>query len=158
MSDHTDRPNRDWNLDKLRDWLRPRLERPDGVTCPVCTQHAQAYKRVVTRAMVGTMKLMLDAAMEKGHRAAWVKLSHIPQKTRDTATLQYWALIREHGEKRGWWQVTDAGYFFLTGSTKIDKYAHVYNGKQYAFSGEQVSVYDVDPEFQLHPVKGEDDD
>jgi hypothetical protein len=147
-----EKPPSDYTLDQLRDWLQPRLEQPGGTTCPCCGQHAQAYKRTITGPMVAVMANMLDAAREKGASDAWVHLAHVEQKSRDTATLRYWGLIREHGEKRGWWQVTEDGQNFLAGQYKVPKYAHVYRNKVYAHTGEPIGVRDVEPKFNFDAV------
>lgn len=140
--------NEDWTLKQLRDWLRPQLE-TGGVECPLCRQHAQAYKRMVTSAMVKVLARMLDTARASGHEDRWVKLADIEQETRASSMLHYWRLIREHGEKRGWWQVTEEGRLFLLGKTTISKYAHVYRNRVYAQTGPQVRVYDVEPKFDF---------
>lgn len=148
------RPQDSLTIREAREWLRPRTEQPGGVQCPVCGQHAQAYKRSVTSAMVHVMRRLRETAIRKsGNAEAWVKLSDVEQESRDAAMLAYWDLIREHGEKRGWWQITANGEAFLQGDLVIEKYAHVYRGRVYAHTGSGVRVTDVDPKFELKPVR-----
>lgn len=147
-----DKPPADATVEELRDWLRPRLEQPGGTTCPVCNQHAQAYKRTVNRGMVDVLGAMFYRSLppHSGEPdGRWLKLSDIPQHNRDAAALRYFHLIVEHTLKRGWWKITDDGVRFLRGEHTIDKYAHVYRGEVYGHSGPKVSVYDVDARFDL---------
>lgn len=140
-------PPRHFDLDELREWLRPRLEEPGGVECPVCRQHAQAYRRQVTRRMVEVMGRMLRWQTE--HPDRWVHLADQEQKSRDTTMLAYWNLITERPGHRGEWRVTDEGDYFLRGQLSILKYAHVYRGKVVGFSGEQIDVFNVAPGFDF---------
>jgi len=138
---------------EARDWLRPRTEHEHGVQCPVCGQHAQAYKRSVTMPMVKVMvRMRMKAIKQADDYTAWVKLSEVEQESRDSTMLAYWDLIREHGEKRGWWQITANGEDFLNGKLTIERYAHVYRGKVYAHTGPHVRVTDVYPKFELKAV------
>lgn len=156
MTDH--QPPSSLTIGEARDWLRPRTENPGGVTCPVCGQHAQAYKRSVTLPMVRVLRRMLAKAVrDKQDYAAWVKLADIEQETRDAGMLAYWGLIEEHELKRGWWRVTENGEAFLRNDLVIEKYAHVYRNKVYAHTGAPVRLSDVDPKFKLRSVKDEAD-
>lgn len=172
-----ERPPAHYNLDELRNWLKPRLEKPGGVRCPVCLQHAQAYKRKVTQSMVSVMGRMLRVqnetqpeldprAAKKADRAyetdefgkRWIHLPHIEQASRDATMLAYWKLIvewsvfREDGGRAGFWRVTDRGEQFLRGTYRIDTYAHVYRGEVYGFSGPQIDVLEVAPKFDLRQL------
>lgn len=142
----------DTPLREVMAWLRPRTEQPGGVQCPCCGQHAQAYKRTITGEMVAVMAGILDTARSKGASSAWVKLSEVMHKSHDTSMLAYWDLIREHGEKRGWWQITDEGEQFLQGVHTVQKYAHVYRNIVYAHTGKHIGVHDVEPKFDFDAV------
>lgn len=152
----SDKPPLRYNVDELREWLRPKLEQPGGVQCPVCRQHAQAYKRQVTGPMVAVMAALAREqrrlAIEQRPQHIWVHLADLEQKSRDTASLAYWRLIEQHPEHRGEWRVTDEGQHFLRGDLRISKYAHVYSGRPYGFSGETVDVFTVAPGFNYETM------
>lgn len=146
----SDVPHADATLDELREWIRPKLEQADGVKCPVCGQHAQAYRRSPTGAMIRVLGRMLveqDARVRDQLGRSFVHLASIEQETRDVATLQYWELIEQHPNERGLWRVTEKGELFLQGLTEIPKYAHVYRGNVYGHTGEKIRVWDVEPAF-----------
>lgn len=149
-----ERPPNHYGLPELKEWLSVRLE--EGITCPCCGQHAQTYKRRISKAMVSTMGHMLTAqttpgyeAREKSDGRVWVHLSKIPQQSRDTATCAYFGLIQEATHHRGLWRVTEEGRLFLIGVGRVFKYAHVFNGRVLTLSGPQLSVYEVAPRFDL---------
>jgi hypothetical protein len=174
------KPPAHYNLAELREWLRPRLEKPGGLRCPCCGQHAQAYKRRVTESMVATMGRMLlvqkvaqerlasVGAIDRGNRVGyrddedtgqrWIHLPAIRQHSRDAAMLAYWDLIeewsvvREDGGRAGYWRVTERGEQFLAGELMIERYAHVYGGKVYRHSGPMIDVKEVAPKFNLREL------
>lgn len=174
-----ERPPSHYELNELRQWVQVRLEKPGGIRCPVCAQHAQAYKRKITKSMVNVMgrmlaiqgerMLSLTDAIKPGNTfetdasgKRWVHLPHVKQESRDATMLAYWGLIeewsvvREDGGRAGYWRVTDEGIEFLKGEMRVFTYAHVYRGERYAFSGDQITVHDVAPKFNLNDLmKGE---
>lgn len=156
------------SLRDARSWLASKLS--EGAKCPCCGQHAETYKRTVTAAMVRTMgeiwrRQEYPHEFRRGqHRAAevamwrgeyWVRLSAIPQKSRDVASAAYWHLIQQHPTRRGWWRVTYKGYAFLNNTQPIEKYAHVFNGEVRGYSGPAIGVREVEPMFRVESIREE---
>lgn len=147
----------------------------DGVECPVCRQHAEAYKRQLRRPMIDAIGRMLLAARElarpkvEGYaftptdvldRAAtseWVHLADIPQESRDTATAAYFGLIAQHPDHRGQWRVTTRGVDFLRRRGDAAAHVWVYNGGLRGTSEDRVALDDVAPGFRLDALKEDDD-
>lgn len=102
--------------------------------------------------MIGVLVRMLAAAKRQGSPTSWIELREVEQHSRDVAMLAYWDLIVQHGMKRGWWKVTILGEEFLRGDARVEKYAHVYNGETYRYSGPLIGVEEVEPGFNYDEV------
>lgn len=126
---------------QARSWVKARLR--EGTTCPVCDQHAQTYRRKITRPMVEALVAMARA----GALTGW---KHMPTvvgaKRADEAKLAYWGLLeeertlRDDGGRAGYWRITTDGHAFLKGDLKVPKYALVYNGKCVGHDGDMVTA------------------
>lgn len=148
-------PNDSWTIASAKAWLRNRLRK--GERCPCCGQRAQMYRRKITASMVSTMAAVYREQTRQakaGQGDPWVYLPDIPQHSRDFATLQYFGLVaqrpvrREDGGKAGWWRLTPNGEDFLLGQLTASKYALVFDGRQFGFEGNQITVHDIAPEFR----------
>lgn len=136
---------------QARRWLRARLR--EGATCPVCDQHAQTYRRKITKPMVNALIAMARAGALTGWR-------HMPTVVgahrADEAKLAYWGLLeeertlRDDGGRAGYWRITPRGEAFLKGDLSVPKYALVYNGQCVGHEGERVTAEDcLDHQFDL---------
>lgn len=132
--------------------------RKQGTVCPCCDQRVQEYRRKLTASMVRTLGAMLREARRRGGDLEFVDLPEIPQRSRDVTAAQYWGLIVRADDQRpgevgsGRWRLTKLGVDWLSGWSYVPKYAHVYNGRLVDRSGPPVSVYDVEPKFNLREL------
>lgn len=129
------------SVGQARRWLKARLR--EGTSCPVCDQHAQTYRRKITRPMVNAMVAMARA----GALSGWKHMPSVVGAHRgDEAKLAYWGLLEEErtlrpdGGRAGYWRITDKGHEFLKGNVSVPKYALVYNGDCAGFEGELVTA------------------
>jgi hypothetical protein len=117
-----------------------------SISCPLCGQRMQRYKRRVNKKMVDTLfKLYKLNLLQDGR---WIPVEDIYTKGQagDYAKLRHWGLI-EAGDKRsayrnsiGYWRITDLGKLFCDGAITIAKYAVIYDNQCIGFEGDQVNV------------------
>lgn len=129
---------------EAKSWLRERLD--DGADCPLCTQHAQVYRRKINSGMA---RALIEQYRQAGQslvhtRDYWLPLS------KEAAQLQWWGLIaqgderREDGGQSGWWRVTYDGVAYVHNRLRVPKYARVYDGRLMNLdSTEMVSILDA---------------
>lgn len=136
----------DTSLADAKQWLREQLD--GGAPCPCCTQFAKVYRRKITSRQV--------RALIRVWRSAGTDWCHVttvhPSLAGDggeLSRLRYWGLLEEADERRedggraGWWRVTDRGEQYVLGRTTVPKYAHIYDSRCLALSGDLVSVRDA---------------
>lgn len=116
-------------LAQVRSWLLSRVD--EGVSCPLCTQHVQVYRRKINSGMARSL-----IAMYRVGALDWVHLpTQIGARSREEGKLAYWELVEEEkarrpdGGRAGYWRVTPKGESFLRNQMSIPKYARVYNGR-----------------------------
>lgn len=140
-----DRPNDDWTLRQVRDWLRPRTE-GKGTRCPCCGQNARVYERSIYSTMARDLIKM--------YRAAETSWAHVPSTINarggDLLKMRYWHLlegqeaVRDDGSSRnGSWRITDKGVRYLLGQISVPKTARVYNDRCLELKGSPVTIYDA---------------
>lgn len=123
-------------------WLLERLD--DGSDCPLCGQTAKMYRRKINAGMARSL-----ITMYRLNALDWVHVRDIGAASREEGKLAYWGLIEEqratanHGGRAGYWRVTPRGESFLRGLITVDKYARVYDGKLYGFTGGPVGIRDA---------------
>lgn len=113
-------------------WLRAKLS--TGAPCPLCTQHAQTYRRKINSGMARSLIHMYRTA-----GTGWVHVKVIGAGSREEGKLAYWGLVEEqlgtglHGGRAGYWRVTHKGVAFIRKEIRVPKYARIYNGKVVGF-------------------------
>lgn len=129
-----------FTISEARDWLRKRLDR--GAACPVCTQHAQVYRRTINAGMARSL-----IAMYRVGGTAWVHVpTQVGARSREEGKLAYWGLVEEakhpraNGSRAGWWRVTEKGERFVHDELVLPRYARVFNGRCLGLTGEPVGI------------------
>jgi hypothetical protein len=133
-------PNENTPLGRAKDWLRLRLR--EGRACPLCLQHAQMYRRTINSGMARSLVRM--------YQVGGLGWQHVPttmgRASAEEGKLAYWGLIEEErtlrtdGGRAGWWRVTPKGRDFILLSTRLPKYALVYNGKVFGHEGDEITL------------------
>jgi hypothetical protein len=122
-------------LDDARNWLQERLT--EGVTCPCCGQHAQAYKRKLNAPMVAWLIWLVG---EYIRTQDWCHVNDGPVLQHrkgggDFAKLAHWGMIigkpNDDPSKRtsGFWAPTQYGVDFVYGSASAWKYLWIYDNR-----------------------------
>lgn len=125
-------------IEEGREFLR--RKRHEGATCPCCQQHVQVYRRSINSGMV---RVLIDIARAAG---AWVDIRDLDVRGGDYGKLRYWGLLERRPntdpEKKwsGFWRVTQFGLQFVHDQVRVQRHAHVYNGRVLSFSGDEVSI------------------
>lgn len=129
----------------------------DGLKCPACCQHVQAYWRTINAGMAVSAVRMLRL-----HNQAPGQFIHVPseigRRSAEEGKLAFWGLVEEEatlradGGRAGYWRLTKKGVEWARGDIKVPRYAVVYNGQidgeptAYSKSGirkRDVSVFDA---------------
>ena len=132
-------------LEEAKQYLRDRLE--EGANCPCCTQFVKQWKHSVNASIASTLIKLYNLGKEK----EWV---HVPTEINPKnggmfSIAQVWDLIEpklnDDTSKRssGLWRLTKKGEDFVLNKIKIQKYAHIYEGKAYKFDGGVFSIQDA---------------
>lgn len=117
----------------------------DGHRCPVCTQLAKVYPRVIYSTMA--------RELIRCYRAAGTNWFHVPtiigHNGGDLLKTRYWGLMeeettvrRDDGGRAGYWRITSLGEAFILRQLKVPKRAHVYDGRRLRLDGPDVSIDD----------------
>jgi hypothetical protein len=129
-----------------------RKELYDGVTCPCCTQHSQAYRRPLTSSMVyGLILLSQSPEQAKGihtHVEDYLKKMDCPSSVRgDIAKLRFWGLIEplpgereDKNPQNGFYKVLEKGFDFINGRVMVPQAVKVYNNRFLAYDGKMIDV------------------
>jgi hypothetical protein len=145
-------------LSEARDWLRERVERKGGGKCPVCSQHAEVYKRsvyaTVARFLIGLYWMTPpDATIPD----AWVSARAVAERYGlrlneggDRSKLRYWDLVdipdavRADGSPRtGYFRITSLGRAYAEDRHRIRKTAVIYDDRVLRFEGPEVGIRDA---------------
>ena len=136
-------PSPDCTIAEARSWLRELVD--DGAHCPVCTQFAKTYRRKIHATMA---RDLIHVYRKVG--TDWFHVRVIGGHPGDFAKLVYWRLIepdegvREDGSTRtGWWRITHAGVAWLSGRTRLPKYARIYDGRCMNLYGDPQTIRDA---------------
>lgn len=134
----------DVTLLAAKNWLRERVD--DGEHCPCCGQLAKVYRRQLNAAMARALIMFWRA----GATTDWVHGPTLLRGARaDEGKLRYWGLLdeqyakRDDGGRAGWWRVTTAGARFVAGTSRVPKYALVYDGRCLGLGGEFITIHDA---------------
>lgn len=125
------------------------LDNGDGVTCPVCDQHAKIYRWSLYATAVRALELLYNISGTTGYTHVNELRPHGYSGHGDVSRLRRWELVeegagrRDDGGRTGLWRVTARGEAFLRGVIQVPKYALVYNNATLALYGDPVSVTDV---------------
>lgn len=121
------------------------LWKPGGTTCPTCHQHAQVYRRRISRPMVAFLLWLVGEWERAGSERQWIDVAPFiaTQRGGDYAKIRLWGLaeLRDaSGEGRTrtdrHWRPTAAGILAANGAP-IRSHAAVYNGAAITLTDEQ---------------------
>lgn len=128
-------------IESARAWIRKHAW-GGGVTCPVCDQRAQVYKRTINAGMAKSLIAIYRIAGD----GSWFSIKAIDARSREEGKLAYWGLLEEQkaarpdGGRAGYWRLTQRGIQFVKGQMAVSKYALVYNGNCLGFEGPPVDI------------------
>lgn len=128
-------------------YVNARLD--DGVTCPVCRKHVQRRRRMLTKAMVRTLKSLVRLTVA----GQVFEFSKLPVDLRggDYAKLRYFGLIkRGSGIFSNKWLVTDDGIDFVNGVKPVPKWVILDRGQVINVSKDMIWIGDYFPNFSLN--------
>jgi hypothetical protein len=126
------------------------LQSGEMMQCPCCTQTVKKYPRRVYK----TVALCLRAVANSGEdgllpKEIVTRVSAIhPISGNHHTKLALWGLIKRN-PMDGRWRATDRGRDFLAGRERIEKYAHVFNGRVLGYSEDTVDIKEIAKEFDL---------
>jgi hypothetical protein len=125
-----------------REFLR--RKRHEGATCPCCEQHVQVYRRSINAGMAFALILL---SRKPSSDSGWIDIRAVDGlRGGDYAKLRHWGLLEQRPNtdpKKKWsglWRLTQLGRQFVHDQARVQRYAHVYNGRVLTFSGEDVSI------------------
>ena len=115
----------------------------DGHICPVCERKAVVQRRSISET---TAKDMIRIWLEANTNWAYLPDVRLGGKqNREEPKLRYWGLIEEQIKKGhdGMWRLTREGVKWVNNTTRVQKYALVYNGECLGVTGEFVAITNI---------------